>query len=361
MKLEFPGIILSDKLFSKEDLEGYCNEKLSQDLPEWEHDIYRFMKDFLDERDYIEQETSGTTGAPKVLKLSKQSLIESAKRTGKILNLKFGDKALLCLPIKYIAGKMMVVRSFVTGLDLFWEEPSAMPLLTKYGKIDFCAMVPLQVYNSFSSYEFINNIHNLLIGGAELRPELLTMFSDVNNNTFETYGMAETCSHVALRRLNGRNPDMYFHALPGIRLDVDHRGCLKIEADYIDHIVQTNDVVALIDHKRFVWKGRIDNLINSGGIKIKPEELEAEIANVLEADFVIVGMPDAVLGQAITLVVESETEVDFEALKHSLRTYIPSKQIPKKYFCVDELPRNASFKVDRKKLLEILEEKGQAQ
>lgn len=354
MKFDFAGIIINDKLFPLGDLQLHSEEMVQSDIPEWEKDIYKFILNFLDDSDYVEQKSSGTTGIQTVHMLPKATMIESAKRTVEIFKLGFGQKALLCLPIEYIAGKMMVVRAFVAGLNLFWEAPSSMPALGKYGKLDFCAMVPLQVFNSFSNYEFIKNINNLIIGGSELRPELIARFKEVKNNTYETYGMAETCTHVALRKISGENPDEYYRAIPGVEFEVDERSCLVIKADYIDNIIHTNDVVELIDEKQFIWKGRFDNLINSGGIKVKPEELEAEIGQVLDLDFAIVGIPDKELGQKIVFVAESENALNEEELLLVMSEVLPKHHMPKKIYSVKELPRNQAFKVDRNKLIKLI-------
>lgn len=354
MNFEFPGIILNDHLFSVEDLIVHSKNIVKRNIPEWEKNIYRFILDFLNDKEYIIQKSSGTTGTPKDFKLSKKALIESAKLTAQVLNLKFGDRALLCLPVEYIAGKMMIVRSLVSGLNLIWEEPSSMPVFSKHGKINFCAMVPLQVYNSFSNYEFFKNIENLIIGGAELRSEVLAMFSDVKNNTYETYGMAETCSHIALRKISGDKPDKYFQTLPGITVQADVRGCLVINAPYLDNVVVTNDLVEIIDTTHFIWKGRFDNLINSGGVKIKPEELEASIARVLDMECAILGVADKKLGQKVVLVAESKEQLVETEILAILKENLPAHHVPGKIYFVAELPRNNSYKIDRNKLLTLI-------
>jgi o-succinylbenzoate---CoA ligase len=355
MKSDFSGIILNDKIFSKEDLLPYCKRKLHKaKMPEWEEKIYRFIVDFLDEKEYIEQLSSGTTGIPKQLRISKKAMIESARITVKTLGLKWTDKALLCLPVEYIAGKMMIVRAFVAGLNLFWEEPSSMPSLAKYGVIDFCSMVPLQVYNSFSNYEFFKNIRNLIIGGSELRSEVMAMFRDVPNNTYESYGMAETCSHIALRKISGEKPDKYFKTLPGIKISVDNRSCLVINGSYLDSEVVTNDIVELIDTNHFIWKGRIDNLINTGGIKVKPEELEATIAKIIEMECAVVGVKDEKLGQKIVLIAESNEKINRAEILKSLKDNLQAHQMPREIIFVEELPRTNSFKIDRTKLESLI-------
>jgi O-succinylbenzoic acid--CoA ligase len=351
---DYSGIILQDRVYSLEDLEGHCKAVLKRKIPEWEKGIFRFILNFIDDKEYIEQNSSGTTGASKTYKLSKKAMIESAKLTADVLNLKFGQKALLCLPIDYIAGKMMVVRAFIAGLNLFWEEPSSMPSLEKYGHISFCAMVPYQVYNSFSKYEFFKNIDNLIIGGAEIRSELFTMFRDVNNKTYETYGMTETCSHIALRQISGSNIEKYFTTLPGIKVESDERNCLIINAPYLDGPIKTNDIVEVISENQFTWKGRFDNLINSGGIKVNPEELEAVISQVIDMDFAIVGLSDEDLGHKIVMVIESEKELEKSDILDLMKDVLPKSQIPRDLFFVNKLPRNKAFKVDRMKVVELI-------
>ncbi len=354
MRFEFPGIILGDKLYSVEDLIFHCERQLATgNLPDWEKKIFKFIIDFFDERDFVEQTSSGTTGEKKTFKLPKRAMIESARMTIDILGLKCTDKALLCLPVDYIAGKMMIVRSLIVGMNLFWEEPTSMPSLNKYGEIDFCAMVPLQVYNSFSNYEFFKNIKKLIIGGAELRPELVAMFRDFPNITYITYGMAETCSHIALRKISGADAVDYFQVLPGIKTEVDTRGCLIIDAPYLDNQVVTNDLVEFIKEDKFIWKGRIDNLINSGGKKINPEELEANISKIIDKDCVIIGLPDDKLGQKIVLVIEGET-VNTKKVQLKLQGELSKHQLPREIILLAEFPRNESFKVDRKKIEELV-------
>lgn len=355
MKFNFSSLKLQDQRFSLEELLIHCEIKLLKtQLPEWESKIYQFIINFLDKKDYIEQLSSGTTGLPKKIKLKKTALVESADNTVNKLNLKWNDKALLCLPVDYIAGKMMIVRSFTAGLNLFLEEPSSKPNLSNYGKIDFCAMVPLQVYNSITNNSSFNNIRNMIVGGAEIRSDLLALFRDLTNNIYETFGMTETCSHIALRKISGENPDKYFEILPGVTISINKQSCLVIKTSYLESEIITNDIVGLIDSKHFIWKGRIDNLINSGGIKIIPEELENFISKIIKFECAVLGIKDEKLGQKIVLIVESEKEVDQEKLLLNLKDHLQSYQVPRIIVVVDKLPRKTSFKIDRSKLESLL-------
>lgn len=353
MKDQFHGLLLNSKIYPLEELIDYSQKAIaSKDVPEWKKNVFQFLITWLDDKDYIMQYSSGTTGSPKELKLSKDSMIKSAQKTCDYFHLRFGQTASLCLPIEYIAGKMMVVRAFVGGLNLTLTEPTSMPDLSGMGKIDFCAMVPLQVFNSLNSIEALRNVRKLIIGGAEIRDELEVMLRDLPNEVYATYGMAETCSQVAIRRISGTEYERYYTSLPGVSFDVDERECLIIHANYLDHKVITNDVVDLVDDNRFRWIGRYDNLINSGGVKIVPEEVEAVISKTTGFDCAIIGVPDTKLGQKLVLVLEKGGgELGADELKNTLKEELPRHLQPKDIVYVDQIPRNSSFKVDRHKLL----------
>uniref|UniRef100_UPI0032173469 AMP-binding protein n=1 Tax=uncultured Draconibacterium sp. TaxID=1573823 RepID=UPI0032173469 len=354
MNREFSGVTLNGTFFTSEDLLLYAEKMIkSGRLPKWEDKIYRFILSFLDDQDFIEQQSSGTTGTPKKFQLSKQAMIESARNTINALGLKSKEAALLCLPIDYIAGKMMVVRALVGDFCLYWEEPSSTPLLDKYDSIGFCAMVPLQVYNSIENPASFKKIENLIIGGSELRSDVKEILKDLPNAIYETYGMAETCSHIALRKISGGSRDKYFKTLPGISVSVDHRSCLIISASYMNDPVVTNDVVELVDENNFIWKGRFDNLINSGGIKINQEELEALISEIITKEFAVIGVPDTKFGQRVVLFVETSEEINRDELFSILKEKLPAHHVPREIVTVSKLPRNKSFKIDRTKLKEL--------
>jgi O-succinylbenzoic acid--CoA ligase len=334
------GLIICNRIYPVDQLGDLCENMLAdKSVPAWEREIYTFISEWIDEKDYILQVSSGTTGTPKELKLPKASMAKAASNT------------LLCLPVEYIAGKMMIVRALVGGLNLLITEPSSMPDLTGYGKVDFCAMVPLQVFNSLNTVETLRRIKKLIIGGAEIRDELEVILRDLPNEVYATYGMAESFSHVAIRRINGAEHERNYHAVPGIKFSIDERGCLAIEADYLDKKIQTNDVVDLSDSSTFRWIGRYDNLINSGGVKIVPEEVEAVISKVTGLDCAVIGVPDTKLGEKVVLVVErGGSEISEQELQASIMNELPKKMQPKEIIFIDELPRNHSYKVDRLKL-----------
>jgi o-succinylbenzoate---CoA ligase len=349
MQENIHGLILSNRIHPVDGLADLCENMLTDpSIPAWEKKVYAFIEEWIDEKDHITQMSSGTTGTPKELKLPKQAMLNAARNTCRVFDLKFGQTALLCLPVEYIAGKMMIVRSLVGGLNLLLTEPTSMPDLAGYGKIDFCAMVPLQAYNSLNSIETLRRIQKLIIGGGEIRDELEVMLRDLPNEVYATYGMAETCSHVAIRRISGMDHERHYHAMPDVRFSIDSRSCLMIEANYLQDQISTNDVVDLLDHKSFRWIGRYDNLINSGGVKIVPEELEAVVSKTTGFDCAVIGMPDKKLGERVVLVIEKGGgEITEEELQLALQSELPKRLQPKEIIFVDDLPRNHAFKVDR--------------
>jgi len=279
---------------------------------EYEKHLGNFLSDWLDEKNVVEVKTSGSTGIPKTILLKKEHMVNSAIATGAFFDLKPGNTALLCLPSQYIAGKMMLVRALVLGLELTHVTPSSNPLLHVGKDYDFCAMVPLQLKNSLSK---IAQIKTLLVGGTPLSIKLKEQVQQKRTKVYETYGMTETITHVAVREVNGVPPssssgvENCFQALANIHFSKDNRECLLISASQIaDETVITNDIVNLISATRFEWLGRYDNVINSGGIKFSPEQLEAKLASFLEIPFFVAGIPDEELGQKLVLIYEGETD-----------------------------------------------------
>jgi O-succinylbenzoic acid--CoA ligase len=249
----------------------------------------------------------------------------------------------------------MIIRCMVGELNLQMIEPTGAPDIQGIQQIDFCAMVPLQVINTLNSRHNLSPIKKLIIGGAGISHELEKMLLPVTSEAYATYGMAETCSHVALRRLNGAGRQEAFQALPGVTLAGDERGCLVISATYLPGQVITNDLVEFTGPGFFKWLGRYDNLINSGGIKIVPEEVEATILADTGQECIVIGLPDGKLGQKLVFVFEkSQTKNPVSSLKAALENGLPRHWRPKKIICVEKFPRNNSFKVDRRILSEMI-------
>ncbi|RXM43652.1 AMP-binding protein [Flavobacterium sp. YO64] len=268
----------------------------------YERSIGEFFLDWFDHKDYIEMTTSGTTGLPKLVRLEKQAMIQSALATGDFFGLKPGDKALLCLPTQFIAGKMMLVRSLILGLELDVVVPSTEPLAYNNKQYDFVAMVPLQVQNSI---EKLKKIKKLIIGGAKIDSSLEEKLLPLKTEIYETYGMTETITHIAAKRVG----ESVFSILPNVKIEKDDRGCLVIYVSSIsDEPIVTNDLVDLVNENQFSFLGRFDNVINSGGVKLIPEQIEAKLTGKINSRFFVTGVPDTTLGEKLILVIEGEKQ-----------------------------------------------------
>ena len=330
---------------------------------EFEDKVLDFINYWESDSKNVSVQTSGSTGIPKVFEIEKTRMLASAQKTCDFLNLKAGDSALLCLPIEYISGKMMVVRSILRKLQLYVVAPSLHPLENIDSGIDFCAMTPLQVENSL---EKLHLIKKLIIGGAavseslkdKIKEKLPSTINQQPSTFYETYGMSETLSHIGLRQIFPIEEE-FFTIFDGIHISKDERNCLKIYApDLNSEILQTNDLVEIINENQFKFLGRIDNVINSGGAKIFPEQLEALVKQRISNELVFIGVPDEQLGQKLVLVIEMR-DTRYETrdhLNHQLSTinYQQKFHKPKEIIFVDEIPRTPNNKVNRLELLKLI-------
>lgn len=307
-----------------------------------EQAIGEFLLDWFDEKEYIEMKTSGTTGLPKLVRLQKHAMIQSALATGDFFNLKPGDKALLCLPVKFIAGKMMLVRSLILGLDLDVTEPGTKPLAFNKTIYDFAAMVPLQVQNSI---EALNNVKKLIVGGAKMNIELEEKLMPLKTEVYETYGMTETITHIAARKTG----EKVFTVLPNVKIAKDNRECLVINIPAIsEEPIITNDLVELIRENQFTFLGRIDNVINSGGVKLIPEQIEAKLTGKINSRFFVTGIPDSLLGEKLILVIEGMKQEFPDNFFDILDKY----EKPKEIVYVPKFKENENGKLLRKPSLQ---------
>jgi o-succinylbenzoate synthase len=309
-------------------------------------DVNQFISDWYSPKDEMMLQTSGSTGKPKSISVKKGWMKNSAQLTGKTFGLKEGDTALLCMPMKYVAGKMMVVRALKLGLDLKVVEPFSKPLKNIDEPIDFAAMVPMQLEKSLDQIE---KMKTLLVGGGKVNPKLVEKIQGISTQVNETYGMTETLTHVAIKPLNGPNKSDVFQALDGIQFEMDDRSCLVIFAPMMNpNPVVTNDLVELVDETSFRWLGRIDNVINSGGIKIIPELVEAKLTEVVSSRrYFIAGLPDESLGEKVVLVIEGdEIEISLDVLEKYER--------PKEIYFISKFVEIESGKVIQKESLYLI-------
>jgi O-succinylbenzoic acid--CoA ligase len=313
--------------------------------------IGNFVADWLDHNDFIQTNTSGSTGKPKTIKVKKQAMVNSAITTGNYFNIQPGDKALLCLPLESIAGKMMLVRAMMLGLELDIVRPSKFPSFDNYKFYNFSAMIPMQLHNSI---ERVSNIQTIIVGGAAVPAKLLNDIQHIKPVVYETFGMTETVSHIAVKQLNhlpkGEDSST-FKVLPDINIHQDDRGCLIIDAPKLtsDSIV-TNDVVNIINDNQFEWLGRFDNVINSGGLKLYPESIESKLQSKIEQRFLIFSKPDDELGDKLALVIEGKPYDVSDEIFEVLDNY----ERPKEILFIPEFVETTSKKVQREKTLNLL-------
>ncbi|UFH31173.1 AMP-binding protein [Chryseobacterium sp. C-71] len=326
---------------------------------DFEKKVFFFLEEWLSDSETVKVQTSGSTGTPKIFEIEKKKMLNSAKMTCDFLGLKENDTALVCLPVEYISGKMMVVRAFERKLNLIITEPSIKPLENLDIEIDFCAMTPLQVENSLDK---IYLIKNLIIGGAAVSESLkakitqILQHSNASTKIYETYGMSETLSHIALKEIYPDQDDC-FTIFGGVSISLDERGCMKIFAPNLNNEkLQTNDLVEIFEGNQFRFLGRADNVINSGGVKIFPEELEALVKKEILNEVVFLGLKDEILGQRLIAVIEGE---ESESLIHQLSTinYQQKLHKPKEIIFVNIFPRTPNGKISRLNLLKIINEK----
>jgi O-succinylbenzoic acid--CoA ligase len=277
-------------------------------LPEtpFEGAAFSFVRKWYGDHEFFEQQTSGSTGIPKTILIARKSMAASAKLTHQALDLKTGATALLCLDPNYIAGKMMIVRAFVTGMKLLAVEPSLNPFENhvSHQPIDFTALVPAQLIEILRAH------------------------------IFATYGMTETVSHIALQLINGPLKSEYFKILPGVKIHTDERGCLQIKTPFLSEEIATNDIVEIKNPTEFKWLGRADNVINSGGVKIIPEILEAQIQNLFSTmqiwnRYIVSSVPDPQFGNKLVLLVEGNMPIAVEKVRSALQAVLPHYHVPK--------------------------------
>ncbi|MDD7596373.1 MAG: AMP-binding protein [Prevotella sp.] len=330
-----------------------------------------FISEWNNDAQTIHVQTSGSTGAPKKMNVRKDRMIESAKMTCDFLGLQPGDTALLCMNLDYIGAKMMVVRSLVRQLRLIQVAPSGHPLATVDVPITFAAMVPLQVFNSLQvpeEREKLRQIKHLIIGGGTVDDVLAAQLHDFPHAVWSTYGMTETLSHIALRRLNGHQSSSWYTPLQGIKVTTNADECLVIDAPKLcDTPIVTNDIAEIRTTSTsegqnalaFRLIGRRDNVINSGGVKIQMEELERLMRPFLTMPYMVTKRKSEKFGEIVVLMVEREDDGEgatfeekselpiLQAIHKLLHRALPRYWEPRLYLSVDRIPMTETGKPNR--------------
>lgn len=334
----------------------------------YETEALDFCRTWLSHQTEFVLQTSGSTGTPKLITLTRAQMRASALLTGRTLGLQTGDAALVCLNIRYVAGVMMLVRGLELSLPMTIIEPSGNPLAgfdPGQGRFAFAAFVPLQLQTileqSTDKLPILNKMKAILVGGAATSPALEQALQVIESPVFATYGMTETVSHIALRRLNGPKRRDYFTALDGVSLSTDERGCLHITSAATNFVrVQTNDVVELLDEVNFRLLGRADNVINSGGVKVQPELVEQVISTVLNERglswrVLVVGLPDERLGQRVVVFCEEWTmnKEQWQLVQDAVRDRIGPYAVPKEAVTVAHFIQTPTGKIDRARTIDL--------
>ena len=344
-------IKLNGEFFNRENIAGLKTNYESTNS--WESAVYDFLVNWFDDSDFIVSHTSGSTGTPKEIRLTKMTLRNSARMTNAFFGLDATKTALLCMPVSYIAGKMMVVRAIVGGFNLIVVESKANPFENINSTIDFTAITPYQLIHSIETLKS-KMVRNIIVGGGHVNAKLEALVADIPASMYETYGMTETASHIALRCFNGNRKSDFFKVLDGVLVRQDERDCLVISAPHLsENELITNDIVELKDSKSFRWLGRTDSVINSGALKIQPEQIEKKLEEFIPSNFFISSIPDDILGNKIVLVIESEklTPVKPSELKAFFENNLSRYEIPKQVFYLPTFIYSESNKILRKETL----------
>ncbi len=357
MKYTTPPIILNGRTITPADRLAFVAEKHNNSsVPEWEEQLYLFLNEWFSDKDFVTAQTSGSTGKPKPIELSKNIMIRSAERTIEYFGLRSGNRLLLSLPCRYIAGKMMVVRAVVGRMNLITVDPASNFDFLQRETVDFGALVPNQVFKLLEQPEGekkLQNIRNLLIGGSALSLSLETQISQLSNRIVSTYGMTETASHIAIRELSGALKSDFYQCLPDISVSLAENGCLQIHVPEFDVPLQTNDLAELQSETSFRILGRADSMIISGGIKFSPESIEKKLEGLINQRFVVSSVPDEKLGEKLVLVIEDEP-FPAQNMQEQIANLLSPFERPRQILFLNQFPETSSGKIRRPEIKKLL-------
>ena len=355
LKLKYDQLTTIDELI---------DPKVSQ--PEFEA-AARLIRRWLDGDQLFSFNTSGSTGSPKQIIHQRWKMELSAQRTIDTLGLSENMTALVCMSPQFIGGAMMIIRAHNEKMDLVIVPASRQPLEGLTSTFDITAMVPMQMAallrsGSSDALQMLQNAQHVLLGGAGVTDELSAQLQTIHPRCWSTYGMTETVSHIALRQLNGPDASPFFTTMAGTKIKSGNQGQLLIRDKITDdQWLSTNDLVDIINDEQFRWLGRLDNVINSGGIKIMAEKVESDIEAAMKQlapglRYFIAGLPDAIYGSRVTLFLESSSTHDEPALLTGIRqlSALPKYELPKRLVILNSFPETASGKIDKQSILKRL-------
>jgi O-succinylbenzoic acid--CoA ligase len=334
--------VLKDLIFLTED------KKLQRE-------VENFLSEWYNESEYIHVKTSGSTGIPKQYQVKKDHMRISARKTLSAFSVPEGGTALLCLSTETIAGKMMVVRAAENQMTLYVGGVRSNALCDlPISTVDLMAIVPLQLTEGFHCQpSILKNCATVLLGGGSISREHIDALKEHESTVYHTYGMTETLSHIAFRRVGKVTEDAYT-PLDGVKISAEN-GRLKIDYPELGiEGLQTNDLVEIAPNNQFHILGRADFIINSGGIKFNPEELESLISHAIQEPFFIGGLPDRKLGERVVIVIEGAKKDTHNSLLDRIKPLLPLHSCPKEIYYVPEFMRTESLKIRRKETMSLL-------
>lgn len=354
-------IILENREYNFEQIKnGHWTENNS-----YVHQAFSFCQQWLKGVEIFDLKTSGSTGKPKNIQIRRRQMEISAEATRVFFGIDRGSTLFCCLNTDFIAGKMMLVRAMEWGADLIFTKPKENPLEDLWSdfSIDFAAMVPLQVQaclSDLTTLSKLKNIGTLIIGGAPISESLKEKIIEEHIHAYQTFGMTETVSHIALARIT--KDELIFETLPGVSIGTDQENRLWISAAIAsDEKLQTNDIIDLLNTRQFKWIGRSDFTINSGGIKIQPEVLEPQLASFVsnhfgDVPFFIFGKNDEKLGQKLVLILESKIieAIKIKSFQDDLRSNLINYFVPKEVLVLEKFVRTDSGKINRLETVKLL-------
>lgn len=342
-------VIIQEEIINKSELRDWSFDIGVEHEKEWIRQIAEVIIEWFGENLFMEVMTSGSTGIPKRIQHSKESMIVSAQLTGQRFGLLEGMTSLNCLPAQYIAGKMMLIRALVLELDQICIEPKLVLTHTSENEIDFSAMTPMQLSSTLETNpSLVDQIRKLILGGGPLTKNLSDDIVNLKTQCFATYGMTESITHIATRPTNGSKRTEIFEAVESVHFEVENNNLIIFAPHIADSPLHTTDCVQLIDKNHFRWLGRSDNVINSGGVKIHPEQIEEKLQSKIHHRYIITGAPDDKSGEQVVLIIESlpYDGTMKEALLNALES-LPKIERPKNIFFLQRLLETPTGKIKR--------------
>lgn len=315
---------------------------------DWEKNSLEFLEEWYNNADFIEAKTSGSTGEPKTIRLKKDFVAASAKRTLAFFKLEENDKVLHCLPSRFIAGKLMTVRALIGKLDLKIVDPATDFKFLNAESFKFAAVVPNQMIKLLNPQLATRNLQLVLIGGSSIPQSLEEKLRSVPVQCYSSYGMTETATHIAIRKVNGASPDKFYHCLENIHVKLSENNCLQIHMPGLEQPLKTTDMAELKNSETFRILGRADHIIISGGIKYFPEEIEKKLEPHIKLPFYISSLPDDKLGQQIVMYVEAvETPEIKDHLAKTMSVYLSKFEKPRQILFKNLFNRTLNGKLIR--------------